>query len=1176
MTGTRESSRSALLACVSTLALMLAATAPALAQSVNNGDTRTDPIDMEEDTAVDINNGGTLSVSCDVSDGEDDPSDPDYTEAILFDVPEGDVTIDNGGTAEMSRGEGCNSDASDLSTIRVTDSGDEEAPSSGTIDVNGTLNAPEGGRAITVEDGAGGQTIDDNDTEDDETDDEVVEHQVDIAVGDTGVVNGDVYLGSGGNHTFTNEGEVNGTVTMVGRDTVDYVNDGTHTADEGDPAIEVLESAENLDRISTINNTGTITGDINLNGRGEHIVQSTGTVTGDINVDQQSDEGFTEATIANFGVFNGDINVANGTGGLEVLTNDNGTPDDPDDDFETEDDHFVAVQNGGTGEFTGNVNFGNGGNHTFANSGTMEGRVTAGDGDNTVTIAGGTMNVTDADDFTMGAPVISTGGGDDTFIMTDGALAPVLDPEDDTPLEGTLVDMGDGDDRVELAFGTISGATTAFDLGDGDDTFAFVASSAEEDFSLSGSVLGGIGDDTFETSGRNADTPFMVTGSIDLQDFESFNAAANSTIIDLDDDIVTAGDLTAFDVWGGTLTVSEDAFLTIVTGFNGTDEQIAFADGLGLNGTATRLFDSQMSDISGTLTLEQPSFLTGDGGTFTVSDGGTNLFRVQSVDGTVINGAVLIDDIIDDGIADNDPTISDGSPRAILENGSSLGLSMDSKDVMGRLENGDAVETGTFTVMVASDFVSREVVINDNGTPDDADDDFETFNDTVIDSTDDIDTTLINLVDENPYYKFAYNFVMGADGFDRLQIIATRTPGFAQTILDNSFGNALGSVGSILDGEYEACSDADLASDGTFCNSLRRLGLRPDSEIINGLDEAAPNRMSGGYQSIMSTMNQANDLIANRTNLVRAGTVGPRTVRYSSAAPQEGPIGMNAGSSVWAGNHAWVQGFGGSVDQDAVGNNPGYDATLYGGLLGLDRRLNRTWLVGLYGGYASTDVDGKDASRDQVDVTSYLGGVYGSWFDTSSSAEVVISGGYDKYEGSRIGFLGGVANRDYSGFHAGFRGSADTNVTLFDRLLLTPGASLQYTYLSEEAYDETGAATAILSVDERTSHSFQSRLGAKLQAPGRVGDNFLLPYFSLAWTHEFLDSTSETRAAFAAGTTGAKFTTPEIDVPADALNAGLGLDFTTLRGTTISVGYDFTIQEEATAHLGAATVRIAF
>jgi len=1136
---------------------MLAASPAALAATVSEDSTT--PVRTNEDDAI-ITVNATLSVTCDIEN-------PDNREAIEFDQPDSDVTVNENRTAELTAGDGCGDDAEDLATIRGSGSGDDAAPSSGTIEINGTVNGTivgeTNGTAIFVGDDVGGQTTDDNDTPDDETDDTTTEHLVEVSVGTTGEVNGDVYLGSGGNHTFVNSGTVNGTVAQVGRTSTDYANDGTHNAGDSGVAIEMGDNLNGTDRTTSINNLGTLNGDVRLGGGASHNFQSSGTYTGDITVDQGAGVGETSAVIGNFGTFTGNITVTDGTGG-EVTDEDTGAVTL----FRTQ------VQNSSGAIFTGDVTLGNGADHTFTNSGSFIGRVTAGDGDNAFTFTDGTFNILLEDDFLTNGAVIAGGAGDDSFVMTGGQITPLDTSDAEMPLAGTLIDLGTGNDRVELAFGSIFGAETAFDLGDGDDEFAFVASSSTGAFVLSGTVLGGAGTDIFETSGQNADTPFTVDGSIDLVGFESFTAAQNSTIIDL-------AEGNTLDVWGGTLTVNSGATLTLVTGLAASDEQTEFTDMLGLNGTPTNLFDAQSTDIAGTFTVEQPSFLIGDEGVYTVSDGGLSLFRVQN-DGTdVINGAILIDDLIPDDDEETENT-SDGTPRVVLEGGSSLGLSMDSKDVMGRDDDGNAVETGEFTVVVATDVITRETetttVVDDNGTPDDTSDDTSeevtTVTDTVVNSADDL--SVIGLFDEDPFYKFAYNFTDLGNGFNALSIIATRTPGFAQTILDNSADDALGSIGTVLDQDFELCTDGELDDPSSFCGALRALGLRPDSEIISGLAQAAPNRMAGGHQSIMRTQNQANDLVAGRTNLVRAGTVGPRTVRHSGYQGDHTGMSAGDGGSVWAGNHAWVQGFAGSLDQDAVGNNPGFDANLYGGLLGLDRRLNRTWLVGLYGGYGFTDIDGKDTSSDQLEVTSYLGGAYASWFNSSSSAEVILSGGYDQYEGSRIGFLSNRVNRDYNGYHLGLRGAADTNLTLFDRLLLTPSASLQYTYLNEDAYEETGAASSVLSVDERTAHSFQSRLGARLQAPGRVGNNFLLPYFALAWTHEFIDTTDETRASFVNGQSGASFTTPELDIPSDALNAGLGLDFTTLGGTTVSVGYDFMIQEEAMAHTGQATVRIAF
>ncbi|VGO16121.1 hypothetical protein PDESU_04711 [Pontiella desulfatans] len=212
----------------------------------------------------------------------------------------------------------------------------------------------------------------------------------------------------------------------------------------------------------------------------------------------------------------------------------------------------------------------------------------------------------------------------------------------------------------------------------------------------------------------------------------------------------------------------------------------------------------------------------------------------------------------------------------------------------------------------------------------------------------------------------------------------------------------------------------------------------------------------------------------------------------------------------------WGRGYAAMLNQKTTGSFDavddyfsGYDATVAGAILGMDKRLNNM-MFGLAGGYAHTMLEG---NRDNDGTANTVHGV--GYFSAMLN---------DLYLDANVNYaFSGVETTTMDDF--GYSGEYDANTLSFylgggyglsmlqDKLLLTPEASLLMTYYNREAYTETsdiaGSDTAFpdKNYDSYDQWSQLMSIGATLSMVQQI-ESFsseleIQPELRAHWLHEF-------------------------------------------------------------------------
>lgn len=355
----------------------------------------------------------------------------------------------------------------------------------------------------------------------------------------------------------------------------------------------------------------------------------------------------------------------------------------------------------------------------------------------------------------------------------------------------------------------------------------------------------------------------------------------------------------------------------------------------------------------------------------------------------------------------------------------------------------------------------------------------------------------------------------------------------AQTANEHAVGGALDQI--IVKNE----SDSDLSS---VINSLNGL---TDSQIANSL-----NQLSGeGYGStntvqLQNSMFQlrllSNHLVGliNGTSDTSPSSVGPSMVSSSPVLNRPVASGIqlvshtepeptvssqqlimmncNCERPTWNG---WTTGFGQGANIASNGNSGGVDYSMGGLLFGMDRWLTDDSVVGLYGGYTGSNLNGSANSSTRIN--GYQVGAQGVHRIGSAYGLGILGYAHDDNTASRLINFNNVQRLAKGNFNGNELISyAETGVSLpRGSVILQPFGGLQYVYLNQGSLTETGAGSAGLIVNGNGIDSLRSALGSRAFTTVEMKGIPVVLSAQARWMHEYLDATQLVGAQFIGGPT---------------------------------------------------------
>ncbi len=509
----------------------------------------------------------------------------------------------------------------------------------------------------------------------------------------------------------------------------------------------------------------------------------------------------------------------------------------------------------------------------------------------------------------------------------------------------------------------------------------------------------------------------------------------------------------------------------------------------------------------------------------------------------LVNGTLAPGNSIGTITVDGDATFSAGSTTQIEINdgGNTPGVHNDLIDVDGDATiNGGAVEVqaeaGDYTDGTVYTFLTADSV---TGTFDSITDNLAFF-----------DAALIHNLDN-------VQFELAANTSD----FATVGETFNQT-----------SVGSFIDANSAGVPPAELQS---VIDEMRPM---TNQQVQNSLDQ-----MSGAIYGSLPTANlqHSSFYLSQLSDRLRAQMV-PAQACYRTHVQTLHGVALTEPES-WGSicnpseTTAWVSGYGLGGRGQSDGNADGFRYGLGGTQIAVQRNLDSQHSLGGWGNLAWSNVRGEQLN-ESADLENYHFGSYLTGFDGRNYYLLLGGLGYDHGEVQRqvqIGQEGGNPQGRYDGWQA--NAYLERGLSLFHQgWNIQPYAALQYLYLRQGGFQETGGGVFDLSVAGIDAHSLRSVLGGRFSTTRRTFRGLALtPEFRAAWLHEFLDTRQTVQASFA-DLGGDGFAARGVDLGRDWVNLGGGLNLAGGPGARLFAGYDLQFNEHQAFHVGSGGVEFTW
>jgi autotransporter-associated beta strand protein len=331
--------------------------------------------------------------------------------------------------------------------------------------------------------------------------------------------------------------------------------------------------------------------------------------------------------------------------------------------------------------------------------------------------------------------------------------------------------------------------------------------------------------------------------------------------------------------------------------------------------------------------------------------------------------------------------------------------------------------------------------------------------------------------------------------------------------------------------------DLDAISSSTSSSSvalIQYLDYLPDptNNLPKAYDQIAPDELTALYAIPLAGMDAQGNQFLKRANELRAGYHAMYLDLYTSneAVGNEDQIADRP----WG---VYVDGLGQFVNIDGDSKAQGYNLTSGGATLGVDRQINKQFVVGGAVSYLSSHAG--LTGDGSISADTGLAQIYAVWFQDGLHLESAFGGSITSYNTKRQGLNGDAkGSTDGTGWNALLNGGYDWKK---DSWSFGPQVGVQYESVTFDSFTEKGSL-APLKYELQNQDALYTQVGAAVRYRGNVTGTwtYVTPELNLAWRHNYSDSTYSMKSRLASGD-GNSFTVDGPDFGSDSFVGNLGM-----------------------------------
>ena len=281
----------------------------------------------------------------------------------------------------------------------------------------------------------------------------------------------------------------------------------------------------------------------------------------------------------------------------------------------------------------------------------------------------------------------------------------------------------------------------------------------------------------------------------------------------------------------------------------------------------------------------------------------------------------------------------------------------------------------------------------------------------------------------------------------------------------------------------------------------------------------------------------------------------------------------------------WLQEFFYFADRELAGQSEQYRGDGFGFAGGIDTAFGPFHSVGINGSFASTEVEDVVGLDDPLSIRTYQGGAYAGLQSGGFNLDLYGGAGISDFEQDRSVLLdgfAGTAEAEWQGFHVNGALRAGYDIPISDKYWVRPSLSVDYLFLDEDGYTESGTDGIRLTVEDRSSDTAAATAMLDFGAVFQGRRTWIRPSLRVGYRNEFISDPVETAFRFQglSDTNGNVFDSELARLRAFAFpDEGILLGFTVAAGSEYSaIGFDFDsdIRDGFIRHTGRIVVRLLF
>lgn len=337
--------------------------------------------------------------------------------------------------------------------------------------------------------------------------------------------------------------------------------------------------------------------------------------------------------------------------------------------------------------------------------------------------------------------------------------------------------------------------------------------------------------------------------------------------------------------------------------------------------------------------------------------------------------------------------------------------------------------------------------------------------------------------------------------------------------------------------------------------------------VHNALQSLTPTVDGGSQVAALNVVAQTQDIADNRMAALRDGD----------------PLSGVAAGATANGVSMWYEGYGQHANQNAMGGVNGYNATTWGGAIGVDSGLMEDeGIFGIAFNYGHAAINSDNANTTLTDLGNYGVNTYATiHFGPTVFMNGQLGYAYNTIDSYRhnADLAGDTADgkthsnqysskidmgRDYS---AG--GNMINNNWELNPMTLTPEASIAYTYLHTQGYTESGAGGADNTVASNNQNVLALGIGGTVAWKIRSDDGSVVkPSLHAGYAYDAVDTRVQTASSFAGDPAANIFTTTGASPSRNIFDAGAKIVYMSMADWDFSANYDFQFKQDYTSNTG--------